>query len=99
MMLPTKSSMKRTSKSSARPALLQTSPKNTVAEKDMSSALRGSSDKPLEQLGQGPTVKMGDLIAAEDREIPTSTGVYTIWLSTQLLYVGISWKDPRTTNN
>ena len=25
--------------------------------------------------------------------------MYTIWLGTQLLYVGISWKDPRTTNN
>ncbi len=91
--------IKRPSRPSARPVLLHTNPKDTGAEKEISSALRGSSDKALEQLEQGPTVKMGDLIAAEGREIPTSTGVYTIWLGTQLLYVGISWKDPRTTNN
>ena len=42
---------------------------------------------------------MGNLLAAEGREIPISTGVYAIWLDTQLLHVGISWKDPRTTNN
>ena len=56
-------------------------------------------DGPLEQLEHGPNVRMGGLLAAEGREITTSTGVYTIWLSIQLLYVGISWKDPRTTNN
>ena len=56
-------------------------------------------DASLEQLEHGSNVRMGGLLAAEGLEIPTSTGVYTIWLGTQLLYVGISWKDPRTTNN
>jgi len=56
-------------------------------------------DGPLKQLEHGPNVRMGGLLAAEGREVPTSTGVYTIWLGTQLLYVGISFKDPLTTNN
>ena len=42
---------------------------------------------------------MSKLLAAEGREVTTSTGVYTIWLGAQLLYVGISWKKPSDTTN
>jgi hypothetical protein len=53
----------------------------------------------LEQLEIGPAVKMGELLAAEGREVTTSTGVYTIWLDSQLLYVGLSWRRPSDTTN
>lgn len=58
-----------------------------------------SNNEVLKQLEHGPTVEMGGLLAAEGQEITTSTGVYTIWLDTELLYVGISWKRPSDTPN